>query len=392
MHSNALDDPLFVAATELFVNAAVHPGEREDAEHCVACHNPTAYRSGRIKESSSDYSNVDDITRRSITCDLCHTVDEVVTAANASFNTDPGDGEEAPGVKREPRDDAEPVFHRAEYSEIHTSSEFCGACHNVTHLWYMTRLEGTYDEWFHSPYNSADPGLAVTCQDCHMRQSPGNPSTGMTGRPDYPGASAVMGEERPHIYRHYVSGGNTLIPSVMGRPGRKKLAEERLKHAAVLEIVGREETGEKVSALTIRVRNEGAGHMLPTGVTEFREMWLEVTVKDETGEVVFFSGGTGSDGALLSGTRVFRTVFGDPDGNPTLNVTEAAMVLNDHRVHPKGWVDERFCFDEPLNAPLTVRAELKYRSMEPGLVRRLLKDDGIEVPVVTMAVVEETLE
>jgi len=199
MHSNALDDPLFVAATKLFASTATHPGEREDAEHCVACHNPIAYRSGRIKGSSDDYSNVDDITRRSITCDLCHTVNDIVMAMNASFNTAPGHGEDDPGVKRGPRDDAAPVFHRAEYSEIHTSSEFCGACHNVTHLWYMTRLEGTYDEWFHSPYNSADPGRVVTCQDCHMRQSPGNPSTGMTERPDYPGASAVMGEERPHI-------------------------------------------------------------------------------------------------------------------------------------------------------------------------------------------------
>jgi len=183
-----------------------------------------------------------------------------------------------------------------------------------------------------------------------------------------------------------------LIPAVAGRPGRKKLAEERLRHAAVLEIIGPEKPGEKVFAVTVRVRNEGAGHMLPTGVTEFREMWLEVTVKGEDGGTVFSSGGVGREGALLPGTRVFRTVFGDPEGDPTLNVTEAAMVLNDRRVHPKGWVDERFCFDEPLTGPLTVRAELKYRSMEPGLARRLLKNEGIDVPVVTMAVTEETVK
>jgi len=83
--------------------------------------------------------------------------------------------EDDPGVSGGRRDDAAPMYHEAAYSEIHTSAIICGTCHNVTHLWYMTKLEGTYDEWYHSPYNSADPAKRVVCQDCHMRQAPESP-------------------------------------------------------------------------------------------------------------------------------------------------------------------------------------------------------------------------
>ena len=391
MHSKALDDPLFVAATKLFVGKATHPGELEDAEHCVSCHNPIAYRSGQIKGSSDDYSNVDDVSRWSISCDVCHTIDEIVMLKNQSFNTDPGDGEDDAGVKRGPRDDADAMFHDSEFSAIHTSSQICGTCHNVTHLWYMTKLEGTYDEWASSPYNSPDPDKIVNCQDCHMRQSPGTPATGMTDRPDYPGSSADMGEDRDHIWRHYVSGANTFTPTLLGHPERVAMAVERLENAATLEIMADKANGKKYSALTVRVKNEGAGHMLPTGVTEFRQMWLELTVSNKKGKVLYRSGGLDSSGALSPETRIFQTVFGDPEGNPTINVSEAAVMLTDHRVPPKGWCDETYSLPKSLSGPLTVHAELKYRSMDPQLVNALL-DGEHDVPIVTMTTIESVLK
>lgn len=391
LHARAMDDLLFRAASKLFVSKAVKPGEKEDAEHCVACHNPIAYRSGAIPGSSGDYSNVDAVTSHSLSCDLCHSVDEVVMTKNASINADPGNGEDEPGTKRGPRDDAQPMFHEAAYSTLHTSSEFCGACHNVTHLWYMTKLEGTYDEWYGSAYNSPDPSKRITCQECHMRQSPGKPSTGMTDRPDYPGRAAGMAEERPHIYRHYVVGANTLMPGLLGSPDRAELAEERLKNAAVLDIPLNDATGKTIETVTVRVRNEGAGHMLPTGVTEFRQMWLEVTVRDGKGKELYSSGGITPDGSLQKGTCIFQTVFGDPEGKPTVNVSEAAYMLTDHRVPPKGWIDETFHLGKSVQKPVVIHAELKYRSMDPALVKLLLTESH-DVPVVTMAVKEMRIE
>ena len=391
LHSNAFDDVLFRAATKLFVRDTANPGEQEDAEHCVSCHNPIAYRSGQIKGSSDNYDNVDEVTKHSISCDFCHSVDEIVMIKNASYNIDAGGGEDDPGTKRGPRDDAESMYHESVYSALHTSSDFCGTCHNVTHLWYMTKLEGTYDEWYSSPYNSADPEKRVNCQDCHMRQSPGKPSTGMTERPDYPGTSSEMGEERPHIFQHNVVGANVYMPVLLGNPEKAFLARERLQNAAALEIIPKTERN-TLESFSVRVKNEGAGHMLPTGVTEFRQMWLEISVKDNKNNEVYSSGIVDTDGNLSVDTHLFNTVFGDSEGNPTINVVKASRIISDHRIHPKGYCDETYVPEKPLHLPLTIDVTLNYRSMDPSVVALLLGNEAQKPPVVTMAALRKKIE
>lgn len=391
MHSQALNDPVFRAATKLFITEVENEGERADAEHCIACHNPIAYRSGEISGTSADYDNTNEVTKFAISCDLCHTISEIVEIHNAAFNTDPGNGPDDPGTKRGPRKDAEPLYHEAAYSDIHVSPEICGACHNATHLSYGTKLEGTYDEWYDSPYNADDPSDVVPCQDCHMRQTKGNPATGMTERPDYPGRSTPMGKERPHIYRHNISGANAYIPQILGFPERAERAVERLQHAAIMEII---ETGEKSGGqwgFTVRVRNEGAGHQLPTGVSEFRQMWIELTVTDSDGAVVYTSGVLNDDGSLPAETRLFQTVFGDSAGNPTLNVARAAVMLSDHRIPPKGFLDEQFRMPRKPSSPVTIRVILNYRSFDPAIAALLLGDDALPVPVIIMTAVEVTV-
>jgi len=389
MHSKAFMDPLFRAATKRFIAETATDGERADAEHCVACHNPIAYRSGQIPGTSADYEKVNDVTKHSISCDLCHTIIEIVEPRNASFNTEPGKGEDDPGTKRGPRDDPEPMYHESAFSKIHVSSEICGGCHNVTHLAYKTKLESTYDEWLQSPYNNADEKLSIDCQDCHMRQTSGHPSTGMTDRPDFPGKSTPMGKERPHIFRHTVIGGNAYLPPMLGSPGLAELAVERLQKAAILELREVAKDADGQWAFTVRVKNEGAGHMLPTGVSEYRQMWLDVTVTDAGGKVVYTSGELGAEGALLADTRIFNTVFGDSKGIPTMNVARAAVMLSDHRVPPKGYLDERFTLSRQPSMPCTVHVVLRYRSLDPSVARLLLGNDAPPVPVIDMTVLEQ---
>ncbi len=42
----------------------------------------------------------------------------------------------------------------------------------------------------------------------------------------------------------------------------------------------------------------GAGHRIPTGVTEDREMWLELTVNDSEGRILYHSGALDSEGKI----------------------------------------------------------------------------------------------
>lgn len=391
LHSKAIEDPLFVAASKLFYTETDDPGERADGKHCVACHNPIAFRSGLVPGSSHDYSKAEGPSAFSISCDFCHSVNEIVEVKNAYMNTDPGT-EDEPGIKRGPREEAVSTYHETAFSDIHTSSVICGVCHNVTHLSHLTKLEGTYDEWYASPYNVADASKRVNCQDCHMRQTPGNPSTGMTERPDYHGeSSAMMGVERPHIWRHTVVGGNAFLPRLLGRNDLADMAVERLQNAAVLELRPSAEMIDGAVAFAVRVRNEGAGHMLPTGVTEYRQMWLAVEVSDAGGNVVYTSGKPDGNGALPAGTRLYNTVFGDVDGNPTINVAKAAVMLTDRRIPPKGWVDETFVIPDTGTGTLTVRAALNYRSADPAVVAALL-GKKLDVPVIVMAEIEEPIQ
>ena len=81
-------------------------------------------------------------------------------------------------------------------------------------------------------------------------------------------------------------------------------------------------------------------------------------------------------------------------GEHVINVALADRILYDHRVPPKGFQIEQYAFYIPKNAaaPLKVKATLKYRSASQALTNILLGDSAPKMPVVDMAVVEETIE
>jgi len=214
-------------------------------------------------------------------------------------------------------------------------------CHNVSHTANHLPIEATYDEWKDSPYNTGDPGTTVTCQDCHMRQRPGIPATGKTERPDNPGQGADNGPERKHIWTHYFVGANAVMTKDHGSEVHSKMAVERLRHAADLEIVKRSSRQKDgLARVGVKVTNSGAGHYLPTGITEIRQMWLEVKITDALGRLVFWSGAMDENGTLQENSVLYYTQLGDQAGEPVVNVAKADRILHDHRIPPKGYVPE----------------------------------------------------
>jgi hypothetical protein len=311
---------------------------------------------------------------------------------NAPFIVDTGEGTEAGRIKWGPRDDAVSPYHDTAYSDLHTKSEVCGMCHDVTHTLNGTPLERTYTEWREGPYNTGDPETTVYCQDCHMRQLPGYPATGSTERPDNPGVSAPGGKQRDHIYTHYHVGGNAVLPSLPdlleGGEKNVQMAYERLQNCATIEIVPPNNPMVwKTATFQIKVNNVGAGHYLPTGLSELREMWLEVVVKGALGKTLFQSGKIEEGEDLDSQDRIFRIKLADKDGNPVVNVAKANHVLSDHRIPPKGYVIENFSFFVPLTGILgyTIEARLRYRSASQSLIDDLLGEDTITLPIINMA-------
>ena len=391
VHANAFNDPIFQKATKLFLAEAETEGELEEARSCVRCHTPLGHLSKVVETTEADYESVESVAlgaRSGIFCDFCHSVKSCAGVGNAPFLVDAGQEGSEQKTKWGPRSDAVSSYHQSAFSELHTRSEMCGICHDVTHTVNGMPIERTYTEWREGPYNTGDPATTVYCQDCHMRQRPGIPATGSTDRPDNPGISGFGGKERSHVYSHYLVGGNAVLPALFeGGEEKAQMAIERLQNCASIEIISPEFPRVwQDAAIQVKVRNVGAGHYLPTGLSEVRELWLEVKVKDAFGRTLMHSGTVDLTGDLDPQARLFNIKLADRDGNPTINVAKADHVLSDTRIPPKGYRLEHFSFFVPLSGIVgyTIDARLLYRSAPQSLIDTLLGDDTVSIPVIEM--------
>ena len=173
---------------------------------------------------------------------------------------------------------------------------------------------------------------------------------------------------RPEIYRMQWVGGNTLF-------GNKWLAEQRLRSAATLDLSAPLLAENGAAAVTVRINNVGAGHMLPTGLTEVRQMWLEVTVKDAEGKAL---------GEPKQ--RIFGTVLQDKSGNHPVELWDASSVFSDDRIPPKGSVEQTYSLEVPKEAA-SVEAALYYRTASEEIANAV----GIEIPTILMVSKEQPL-
>ena len=227
-----------------------------------------------------------------------------------------------------------------------------------------------------------------------MRQKPGVPPTGKTARPANPGKAADNGPDREHVNTHYFVGANTLATQLEKNPVHAKMAVERLQNAADLELIKSASYNKNsLSQIKIKVINSGAGHYLPTGITEIRQMWLDVKITDKNGKTVFRSGSLDSEGNIDKSAVLFHTQLGDSKGEPVANVALADRILYDHRVPPKGYLIEKYSFMIPPDvlSPLTVTATLKYRSASQAFANTLLGNSSVEIPVVDMFSLVDTI-
>jgi len=385
-HANAWRNPLFQALYNLGKKTAEGESQKKNIESCVRCHFPIGHSSGETNLPLED-------EKGGVICDFCHSVRATTGIGNAPYILSPGNAEAMDGgTKYGPFNDSPDTIHKNQYSELHTRSEFCGGCHDVSHAGNDLPIEQTYTEWRQGPYNTTDPKTTVHCQDCHMRQRPGFPCTGSTERPDNPGFATpeiMGGKKRPHIWTHYFVGGSvtpiSLPPNSEVQP---QMAIDRLKNAATLELLV-DPASKKGDLLKfqVNIKNTGCGHYLPTGLTEMRQMWLEISVTDAEGKLVYQNGKVDEKGNIDSHSTIYHTVFGDESGKPTLHVWAATHIISDNRIPPKGQKEEHCVCLVPNDTkfPMKIKAVLHYRSAPQDVVDALLGEKSIKLPIIDMA-------
>ena len=387
MHSKAFVDPIWRAATKLFLEEVAKSSDISEMKTCVKCHTPLGFRSYSMMSPADDYDKLTDLPAQGIFCNWCHNISSALHLGDAGYEVEPGGGEADPATMLGPFKDAASPYHPTKYSELHTKSEFCGLCHNVSHAANHMPVEQTYNEWKNSPYNTGNPSTTVSCQDCHMRQRPGIPATGKTDRPDNPGKASDLGPERDHIWTHYFVGANAVVTNIMGSEMHAQMAVERLQNAADLKLIKNDSYRKnELSQIRVKVINSGAGHYLPTGLTMIRQMWLDVKITDAAGKILLRSGALNEKGEIDKDAVRYHTKLGNEKGE-VLNVALADRVLYDHRIPPKGYIVESYSFYIPDDAvsPLNIEVNLKYRSVSQGLTKTLLGEDAPEIPVINMA-------
>ena len=178
-HSYAQLSPIFNA-----MQGKIDKGTNgTNGDFCIRCHTQV----GMILGESEFMSNIDrsPVSREGVTCIVCHRLTEPLGKISGRFPlaegevTDPIYGptgrnsEIKKAIAREglvtnPHDMGRQVHGEARRFFRITTSNFCGACHDVT-LFNGFRLEEAFSEYKHSP--AAARG--VLCQDCHMGKEPG---------------------------------------------------------------------------------------------------------------------------------------------------------------------------------------------------------------------------
>ena len=287
----------------------------ESALACQGCHSPIGVARGEFPTFEESEGRplgefASDTAARGLTCDFCHQISGPDHAgslggdgiANAAFLLAVGD------TKFGPFDDPFPnEFHEGERSDYLRSSEFCGTCHDVrlggqdakTGEPFL-RLEDAFTEWKESPYATTDNpfGRVTSCQDCHMSAFPYEPpGTYVTDL-----AANFPGAQPRSVSSHYFTGVDVALVDFPGQDGdeidghgfpvAQSVRRRDLLRATCdfeLESPAAVAPGTDLR-LEVAITNVGAGHNVPTGFSQERQMWVELIVRDGAGELLYETG------------------------------------------------------------------------------------------------------
>ena len=231
----------------------------------------------------------------------------------------------------------------------------------------------TYTEWLASPYANPDGETEyTTCMDCHMHAD-----IETLGTP-IPGQVTDGGPVKPDYASHYMPGGQYFLVGLRD-PKRREMSEQLLKRASKIEASVRaaDSGGDE---LVVRVSNVGAGHNLPTGVADFRQLWLRVIVTDGNGTTLLSSGTLDDKGHLDPEARIFNDVFEDGSGHMLgLEFWNYRRSAKDTRIPPKGHRDEVFVLPADAKPPFEIDVKLMFRVF-PQAVTDLVRKEYPEMP------------
>lgn len=300
-HATAMTSPVFLDAKD----SAEQDFGVEARRVCLGCHAPMA---GQL----NDLGLTRKVSWEGVTCDYCHSIREV---------RDDGRNPKAEvvfgAVKSGPSKDSLSPAHGTAFSSVHTSALLCAVCHEYRNGLGFPVVT-TYTEWKQSPSGKGD----LECQQCHMELVKG----------------AVVD---PRVRRE-----SSHLVNLHAMPGSHSVSQ--LNKALTAKLTATR-NGERIDVV-VSVKNEGAGHFLPTG-SPMRQLILEVRA---------------TAGGVTTGTerRTYTRALADADGTAITQeyvaFMKASKVVSDTRLAPDETRSETFSLKMPAGKPGRVDAAFYY--------------------------------
>jgi hypothetical protein len=386
--ANSSRDPYWQASVRR--ETLDHPAHASAIEdECSTCHMPMARTIARSRGAEGQVfahlpigkrtSAADRLAADGVSCSLCHQISRdrlgtpesftggfVVKPARPAGTTMFGPFQVDAGRAR--------LMHSAtgvtpaQGSHIQESA-LCATCHTLytKALGPRGEIVGSlpeqvpYLEWQHSAYRNER-----SCQSCHMPE---------VSQPT--AVASVLGEPRPGLSRHTFVGGNFFMLRLLKRYrsdlGVEALPEE-LEANALATTLQLQSSSATISTTAARSADGTlvidvfvsnlTGHKFPTGYPS-RRSWLHVSVRDQTGRVVFESGATQTSGAIAGNdndadaakyephydeirspdqVQIYESMMVDSVGSVTTGLLKGAKFVKDNRLLPRG-------FDKRAAAP-----------------------------------------
>lgn len=440
----------YSAMDEAFQKVQAVMGEQngpESTRYCGGCHDPISLFSGTKNIFVKDLTNLAGF-QEGVSCIACHAIRETDTKGNAAYvMSQPGrymfEYADTVGVPRAIRDfliRAYPRYHVATLQhKLFKSPEFCAGCHKqfideeINKVGWV-QLQNQFDNWRKSRWNHpGDAKKTIECRECHMPLLASN-DPGNGDDLDY-NRTPSDGRHRSHRFL----AANQWMPRVLKLPGAEEhiaLTEKWLRgEIAVPEIADKWRRGAAVP-LTVRapdtvrpgqpltveavLDNNKVGHDFPTGPLDIIQAWVELTVTDQDGRLVYQSGQRDTANFIAPGSFMLKAEPVDQNGNviDRHNLWEMVGVRYRRALFP-GFSDrQEFTFGCPsglvslpaaakvrnpgdttsplnrsaaLRAParvteLHVRARLLYRKADQFLLNFLFgPKSGLTAPVTVMS-------
>ncbi len=408
-HSNANRPPWY----QRNVNLMKAEKGVEYMRHCEGCHDPIALVSGALTPNGPGRKWYDD---EGVTCSVCHSIQKVDTRGTGSYVLGVPAvlvDEEGKPITR-PVSDAEILAHLDRHSKavmkpFYHTSQFCSACHEAAlpkslNNYKWQRAISLYEEWQASSFAKQSPlpfyvkDSVSTCQTCHM------PREVVETRDE--------GAKQGKLASHRWLGANTVIPQYYKFDVQERRTVEFLQNGvfnvdlfALEHGTGTDGAPEKIVAplglanyrvdpgehvtMDVVIQNKGIAHSHVPEQRDMYESWVNFTVKDGNGKLLYESGFLKPSGDLDPQAHSFMNRLINVKGelNDLHQVWDNRVVAYNNTIQSGRSQVVRYTFAMPsdVSGTVTVTATVKYRRFDQHFIDFGMATKHYVEPVVDMA-------